>query len=165
MSATSFQNSKIPVIDPDATGLSHLRMTAAGGLQTQPNTLMKPTIIIAAIAALGFTACEDKKADVETKAKDEAKKAVDKAADKAKEANTKAADAAKAANEKVDAAAGAAKEKIDAIPSAPSAPKAPKPPTTDEVINSAPDAAPAPAPKPPVPAAPAPAPAPIGDGK
>jgi translation initiation factor IF-2 len=38
-------------------------------------------------------------------------------------------------------------------PSAPTAPTAPKKPaTTDEVINAAPEAAPAPAPKPPAPA-------------
>ena len=106
---------------------------------------MKNYIIIAAIAALGFTACEEKKAEVEKKTKEEAGQAVDKAADAAK--SSEAVKAA-GAGDKVDAAAGVAKEKIGAAGTAPSAPKPTTPePTTDEVINAPPDAAPAPAPR------------------
>ena len=47
---------------------------------------MKKYIIIAAFAALGFTACEEKSVDAK---KDDAKKSVDKAADKAKEEKPK----------------------------------------------------------------------------
>ncbi len=118
-------------------------------------------IAIAAIAAFGFTACEDKKVELPAQVKDAAKDAVDKgteaakattdkaagaAADAAAKAGgTQAADAVKAAAEdakaKIDAGGDAAKAKVEDA----AKPKTPAP-AGDEVINAPPDAAPAPAP-------------------
>ena len=77
-------------------------MTAESGFQIQTHTLMKKYITIAAIAALGFTACEEKSVDAK---KDDAKKQVDKAADKAKTETNKAVDKAADAAGKVAAGA------------------------------------------------------------
>jgi hypothetical protein len=136
-----------------------LGQTATGGRNQQLTIPMKYQTIMAAAIAIGFTACEEKKAEVEKKAGEakeavekkagEAKEAVEKAATKAKDATVEAADkaadavkeAGAAAAGKVQEAAGAVKEKLS--------PSIPKEPSTDEVINAPPDAAPAPAPKPP----------------